>query len=457
MKRIVLTVITGPEMGRILTVPPAGATLGRSSRMADLQLPDEMLSRIHCRFFLEGDTPMVQDLGSSNGTSLNGEPLAADPRPMHLGDVVTVGETGLRVTLEGDAPAPAPAPTPVSPLPPTATPPEPPAPATDRPPDEETVDLGLSDERPAAAAPKRGILAGLTVGAAAIALLAVGAWLFLSAGEPAEEAPRALPTAVEQPFEFLYERLEIDDRTLFRYTLAYDDTGTLALDIVDLGAEDRSFSKRQTLDADARAALRRTVLGGAGYADIPAIAPEQSPDGSLSRRTLTLAVGAEVWARTAENASSRPFEAYCARLEDFAQTALGVMATQFSVEELRALADEQLTLAHRHWEQRDGAEDELFLAVKAYRQGLSYLETLNPKPDFAADLTRGLAEAEDLLAERYDDLRFAVEQAENTGRLNDAALALQRILRLIPDRADPRHDAAQTRLLTLENLKKGGR
>ena len=110
MKRIVLTVITGPEMGRILTVPPAGATLGRSSRMADLQLPDEMLSRIHCRFFLEGDTPMVQDLGSSNGTSLNGEPLAADPRPMHPGDVVTVGETGLRVTLEGDAPAPAPAP-----------------------------------------------------------------------------------------------------------------------------------------------------------------------------------------------------------------------------------------------------------------------------------------------------------------------------------------------------------
>ena len=303
--------------------------------------------------------------------------------------------------------------------------------------------------------PIAALAAGL--GAAAIALLAVGAWLFLSAGEPAEEAPRALPTAVEQPFEFLYERLEIDDRTLFRYTLAYDDTGTLALDIVDLGAEDRSFSKRQTLDADARAALRRTVLGGAGYADIPAIAPEQSPDGSLSRRTLTLAVGAEVWARTSENASSRPFEAYCARLEDFAQTALGVMATQFSVEELRALADEQLTLAHRHWEQRDGAEDELFLAVKAYRQGLSYLETLNPKPDFAADLTRGLAEAEDLLAERYDDLRFAVEQAENTGRLNDAALALQRILRLIPDRADPRHDAAQTRLLTLENLKKGGR
>ena len=93
MKRIVLTVITGPEMGRRLEVAPEGATLGRSSRMADLKLSDGMLSRLHCRFFLEGDRAMVQDLGSSNGTSLNGTPLGAEPTAMAPGDVVTVGET----------------------------------------------------------------------------------------------------------------------------------------------------------------------------------------------------------------------------------------------------------------------------------------------------------------------------------------------------------------------------
>ena len=107
MKRIVLTVITGPEMGRRLEVAPEGATLGRSSRMADLKLSDGMLSRLHCRFFLEGDRAMVQDLGSSNGTSLNGTPLGAEPSAMAPGDVVTVGETGLRVTLEDAAPGPA--------------------------------------------------------------------------------------------------------------------------------------------------------------------------------------------------------------------------------------------------------------------------------------------------------------------------------------------------------------
>lgn len=165
MKQIVLTVLIGPGMGRRLEVPPAGATLGRSSRMADLCLPDGLLSRIHCRFFLEGGRPMVQDLGSSNGTALNGRPLGADPAELGAGDVVTVGETALRVTLEGEA-APAP-------QPPLEAPAE--APAAP-PPADAHVDLGLSAARPEAAPPsRRGPLLGLLAGLAAIALLAVGA------------------------------------------------------------------------------------------------------------------------------------------------------------------------------------------------------------------------------------------------------------------------------------------
>ena len=464
MKRIVLTVITGPEMGRRLEVAPEGATLGRSSRMADLKLSDGMLSRLHCRFFLEDDRAMVQDLGSSNGTSLNGTPLGAEPTAMAPGDVVTVGETGLRVTLEDAAPgaptAPTPPPAPETPPAPSPVSPLPPEPKAEATPKEAApegpIDLGLSDEKPAANGPRKGLLAGLAVGVAALVCLAVGVRLFMATDAPTEEQMRTLQTPAEQPFEFRYERLKINDTSLYRYILTYDNTGTLALDIVDLGMDDRSYAKQKKLDADAQAALRRTVLGS-GYAGIPALTPQQSTDGTLNRSTLTLAVGTEVWTRTAENTSNRAFDTYCAQLEEFARTALGAIATQYSVEELRVLAQEQLALARRHWEQRDGAENELFQSVQAYRQGLSYLETLNPKPDFAADLTRGLDEAEALLDQRYNDLRFQVEQAENTGRLDDAARLLQRVLRLIPDREDARHEAAQIRLLTLENLKKGGR
>lgn len=448
MKQIVLTVILGPEMGRRLEVPPAGATLGRSSRMADLCLPDGMLSRIHCRFFLEDGRPMAQDLGSSNGTALNGRPLGADPAVLAEGDVVTVGETALRVTLEGEAtPAATPPPGP-SPEPPAAGTPAPDAP----------VDLGLS-EAPAEGAPaRRGPLLGLLAGLAAIALLAVGAWLFLRQGAaPAPDAARALPAAEAVPFEFRYERLAIDDRTLFRYTLTFDNSGRLALAIDDLGAEDRSFSKEKTLGPQARAALRREIVSSR-YAAIPLLYPERSESGALERRTLTLVFGPEIWARTAENVANRAFDRLCERLETFARTELGAWGTQYSVAELRARGEEQLRVARRYWEQRELADDYLFKSVSAYRAGLSYLETLNPKPAFAADLEAGLREAEALLDERHRAALFAVDQALNTQRYDEAIAALRGILRLIPDRDDPRNAEASERLLSLENrYKKGGR
>ena len=174
-------------------------------------------------------------------------------------------------------------------------------------------------------------------GVAALVCLAVGVRLFMATDAPTEEQMRTLQTPAEQPFEFRYERLKINDTSLYRYILTYDNTGTLALDIVDLGMDDRSYAKQKKLDADAQAALRRTVLGS-GYAGIPALTPQQSTDGTLNRSTLTLAVGTEVWTRTAENTSNRAFDTYCAQLEEFARTALGAIATQYSVEELRVLA-----------------------------------------------------------------------------------------------------------------------
>jgi serine phosphatase RsbU (regulator of sigma subunit) len=75
--------------------------VGRSSK-ADLVLSDRFLSRQHARFFLEGETWMVEDLGSRNTTMLNGRPVAS---PTHLarGDLVKLSETVIRV--EGFEPA----------------------------------------------------------------------------------------------------------------------------------------------------------------------------------------------------------------------------------------------------------------------------------------------------------------------------------------------------------------
>src|SRR5512134_3453016 len=63
---------------------------------ADLSLADPFLSRRHSRLFRVGTALFVEDLGSRNGTLLNGTPVTA-PTEVRPGDVVTI--SGSTVTL----------------------------------------------------------------------------------------------------------------------------------------------------------------------------------------------------------------------------------------------------------------------------------------------------------------------------------------------------------------------
>jgi len=48
----------------------------------------------HARVFRRDGSPYLEDLGSTNGTYVNGQPLAAE-RLLRPGDVVAVGSTEL--------------------------------------------------------------------------------------------------------------------------------------------------------------------------------------------------------------------------------------------------------------------------------------------------------------------------------------------------------------------------
>ena len=65
-------------------------TIGRS-RESDIFLPDQWLSRHHAEIRKDGELFFVVDLGSKNGTLLNGEQVATRQR-LHHGDVITLGE-----------------------------------------------------------------------------------------------------------------------------------------------------------------------------------------------------------------------------------------------------------------------------------------------------------------------------------------------------------------------------
>jgi hypothetical protein len=68
-----------------------GAVLGRSEE-ADIRLEDSFASSSHARLAPHGDVVVVEDLGSTNGTYLNGEPLRG-PQPLHAGDRIRIGDS----------------------------------------------------------------------------------------------------------------------------------------------------------------------------------------------------------------------------------------------------------------------------------------------------------------------------------------------------------------------------
>lgn len=68
-----------------------GALLGRSDQAA-IRLEDSFASSNHAEIALHGDTMVVEDLGSTNGTYLNDEPLTS-PQPLRAGDRIRIGDS----------------------------------------------------------------------------------------------------------------------------------------------------------------------------------------------------------------------------------------------------------------------------------------------------------------------------------------------------------------------------
>jgi hypothetical protein len=67
-----------------------GATLGRGD--VEIRLEDPFASTRHARIDHQGSVVVLEDLGSTNGTYLNDEPLDG-PRPLHHGDRIRIGDS----------------------------------------------------------------------------------------------------------------------------------------------------------------------------------------------------------------------------------------------------------------------------------------------------------------------------------------------------------------------------
>lgn len=88
-----LRVVGGPDAGGVHRLTGRQIRLGRSSE-ADIALDDPDVSRMHLALRLADDgTVTVHDLGSTNGTVLDGRPLAEEPHPLPEGALLRLGES----------------------------------------------------------------------------------------------------------------------------------------------------------------------------------------------------------------------------------------------------------------------------------------------------------------------------------------------------------------------------
>jgi pSer/pThr/pTyr-binding forkhead associated (FHA) protein len=92
-----LTFETGPFAGRIVAVPSQMITLGRAPDN-DVVVGDPATSGHHGRIDVRGGAFWISDLGSTNGTLVNSEPVIE--KELSDGDLISVGQSTIRFTLE---------------------------------------------------------------------------------------------------------------------------------------------------------------------------------------------------------------------------------------------------------------------------------------------------------------------------------------------------------------------
>jgi hypothetical protein len=89
LPRLLVERAPGHEPGTAYEIGDHGATLGRGD--VEIRLEDPFASSRHARISRQGHVVVIEDLGSTNGTYLNEEPLTG-PQPLHPGDRIRIGD-----------------------------------------------------------------------------------------------------------------------------------------------------------------------------------------------------------------------------------------------------------------------------------------------------------------------------------------------------------------------------
>ena len=99
--KVQLVVVQGKPEGMVIPLSSPNYKIGRGEG-CQLRPNSDLVSREHAQFITGTDSVLVQDLGSRNGTEVNGKRLAANqPQVLKSGDLIKVGTLTFAISIEG--------------------------------------------------------------------------------------------------------------------------------------------------------------------------------------------------------------------------------------------------------------------------------------------------------------------------------------------------------------------
>ncbi len=417
-----ITIQAGAEAGKVFDVPDEGVRIGRSSKN-DIVLADPLLSRYHCRLFMQDGGLWVVDLGSANQTLLNDKPVTE--APVHTGNLVMIGDTVIRVDDDG-RPA-----------------------ATDA---ATAVDLGFGGSV-STRVPGRRRLRPLPIAVAALVLIAT-AWLLRPTPTAKKQPSRPETSTVAaipepQTLTVIYEKVNATPANIFRYALNIAPDRTLAIAVDDV-TSNRSLARDKQISPDVIDELI-AFIRESGFERLDPLYRGVTP-GQVTEQTLTVIIGRDAHTVRVSNTSTAPdvFNNVCAKLETVGKVELGLWAIQYSTEQLVAMAEEAMLQGRKLSTEREVAPGNLAAAISSLNEAEWLLEAVEVKPPFFQIILDTRREAVEALASRYEEINFRAERAVRLRDWETAAAELRMLLDIIPDREDTRHQAARKQLIEVE-------
>jgi hypothetical protein len=224
--------------------------------------------------------------------------------------------------------------------------------------------------------------------------------------------------------------------------------GSLAVQVDDLQSN-RHVRREKKVDSGLIADLARSLQATRIFdlrEDYSGLAP-----GIYEASDLSVTIGLNTRRiKVVNHVEPDEFAAARGMIEEFGKNELGLAALAIDPATLIEVARTSLLQAKKLREEREVREDNLFNAIRAFKECELYLETIEPKPVFYGEALNGRSDCERDLQRRYDDLRFVAERAVKLRDWAEADRQLKIICEMIPDRSDERNKTAGKTLVDVQ-------